>query len=389
MTHRPNFHRHPRLAVAVILAAVLVGPAAVGGRAADVRPENPEARNPLDQPIGLVWSKAPLRESLENLANTQNVAIWLDRRIDPGRRISLVARDEPLADVLSRLAIDQNLGVCRFQSVVYLGPPAPTARLRTLGALRRREAESLPPDAARRLLRAAPLHWENLANPRELLDSLASENRLRIEGLDLVVHDLWPAFDAPPLDLVDRLTLILAPLGLTFQVDRDGDTLRLVPIPEHVALRRTYPAWPRPNQIARQWREIIPESRVVVEGDRIVVEGRLEDHERLADARRPAEAAPAEPKKHAGAKIDQLRIQRVKFADQPLEPIVRRLATQLNLELRFDADALRRSGIDLDRRVTVELENVTVDELFRTVLEPAGLTFRREGSTLEIRAARP
>jgi hypothetical protein len=97
----------------------------------------------------------------------------------------------------------------------------------------------------------------------------------------------------------------------------------------------------------------------------------------------------ARAEKPAKSSIDHVRIERVKFADQPLEPIVRRLATQLGLDLRFDAETLRRSGIDLDRRVSVELKNVTIDDLLRALLEPAGLTFRRDGAVVEIRTAGP
>lgn len=384
-----KLYQHGRFAAVAILGAVLAGGTATKGSASSNRPEERPAIRRLEQPIGLVWSGVPLRDALDRLAASQNVAIWLDRRVDPEQLISLTARDEPLGDVLARLAKEQGLGLCRFSSVIYLGPQASAARLRTLGAVRHEEARKLPSNIRRQFLRKARMRWDDLTTPRELLAELGREGEFRIENLDLVEHDLWPAFELPSLDLVDRLTLILAPFDLTFAFEDRGAAIRLAPIPERVALRRSYSAGPRAAETARQWQSEASQSRVTVERNHVVVEGPLEDHERLAAQRHPTTTAAERPKprKQESSSIDRLRIERVKFADQPLAPIVRQLAAQLKLELRFDPDALRRSGVDVDRRISVELRNVSVDELFRAVLEPAGLKFRRDGSTIEIFAA--
>lgn len=383
-TMKLKLNRHGRFAAVAILGAALVGGTAIKGSANGDRPEERPAIQRLEQPIGLVWSRVPLRGAIDRLAESQNVAIWLDRRVDPEQLISLTARDEPLGDVLARLAKKQGLGLCRFESVIYLGPPASAARLRTLGAVRHEEARKLPSSIRRRFSRKARMGWDDLAMPRELLAELGREGEFRIDDLDRVEHDLWPGFELPRLDLVDRLTLILAPFDLTFMFVDRGAAIRLVPIPERVALRRSYSAGPRAAETARRWQAEVSQSRVTVEGNHVVVEGPLEDHERLAVQRRPTTAERPKPQKQDHSGIDRLRIDRVKFTDQPLAPVVRQLAAQLKLELRFDPDSLRRSGVDVDRRISVELRNVTVDELFRAVLEPAGLTFRRDGSTIEI-----
>jgi len=379
---------------AAVLSAMLAADAADAGRPEPSRPQGRDAGSPLVRPISVIWSGVPLGDALNRLAKTQDVAIWLDRRVDPGRRISLAARDEPLVGVLARLAGSEGLGISQFQSVIYLGPPQAAARLRTLGALRRQDAKKLPSGAARPFLRQQPMQWDDLASPRELLTGLAEDNGLQIRGLECVAHDLWPGRSLPPLTLADRLTLLLAPLDLTFQIEDGGKTVRVLPLPDHVALTRSYSARLRPEdaglpleEIARRWSRIIPERRIRVEGDHIVVEGTVEDHQQLHGYAHHANRRPPPAKKPREGGIDLLRIERVKFVDQPLVPVVRHLAAQLKLDLRLDLDALRRRGIDPNRRISVELEDVTVDELFQAVLQPAGLTFRREGSMIEIRPA--
>ena len=343
----------------------------------------------LNRPVGVVWSDAPIRDALSRLSESQDMTIWLDRRVDPDRRISLVASDEPLKDILSHVAENQGLGICLFQSVVYIGPKRDVARLRTLGCLRRDEARNLPPRAEKRLFSKRSMHWDNLATPRALLTELTEKNHLQIANPERVPHDLWPAMKLPQMPLVDRLTLILASLDLTFQFEDGGNRIQLVPIADKVVLTRRYPAKSRPESVASRWRRLLPEARIHVDGNQIVVEARLEDHERLAKSNDPSRQARDHAKRPKNNGKSQLRIKRVRFKDLPLAAVVRQLAAQLKLQLKFDADALRRSGIDVDRHVSIDLENVTIEKLFRAILDPAGLTFHLDDSTLEIQAKQP
>jgi hypothetical protein len=370
------------LKVAAILAILITG-SATGGDGL----QSHSAEERFDRPVSVLWSETPFRDALDRLAAGQKVAVWLDRRVDPGRPVSLTINNTPVRDVLARAARDQGLGMCFFDSVAYLGPPEVVGRLRTLGQLRRQDVETLPRGVAKRFLRTETTRWDDLSSPRELLAALVQRNGLVIDGLDRVVHDLWPAADLPSLPLVDRLTLILAPLDLTFQLEDRSGRIRLVPVPNRVALTRRYPGGNNAAGLAEKWRRTIPESHIRVEGNQVVVEGRLEDHESLESERRQPRAQISLADRQDGD-LDHLRIKYFVVKDLPLEGALRQLATRLNLELHLDADALRRSGMDVDRRISLTIRDATVDELFRAILQPAGLTFRRDGSTLEVHAAR-
>ena len=71
-------------------------------------------------------------------------------------------------------------------------------------------------------------------------------------------------------------------------------------------------------------------------------------------------------------------------AEKPLGPVLKRLADRLGLELRIDESAIRAAGISMDQRVSVHIENATVDELFHQLLKSTGLTFHRRGRVVEI-----
>lgn len=318
-----------RLALSLLVAAPLLGAAA-----------NPAWRvgtdlsERLGEPVDVNWSGAPLRAALYGLGRSKEVAILLDRRVDPDQRLDVVLHDLSLGAALAQIASRQNAGVSRTGTVVYIGPPASAARLRPLAELRRREALALPRPLRDRLLAERPLGWHDLAEPRQLLAGLASEAGLQPAGLEQLPHDLWAAADLPAMPLVERITLVANQFDLTFVIDQRQRVLRLVPVPAG----------------------LIPDRP-----------------DRALETRRPAPRPADEEKRFT-----------LRQAKGQLSDLLPKLARMLGVELRIDQAALDRAGIVLDQAVTLSVEDATADELFAKLLEPAGCTFRREGHTLVV-----
>ena len=72
------------------------------------------------------------------------------------------------------------------------------------------------------------------------------------------------------------------------------------------------------------------------------------------------------------------------MVEKPLGPVLKQLANRLDFELRIDEQAIAAAGISLDQRVSVHIENATVDELLRQLLKSTRLTFHRRGRIVEI-----
>jgi hypothetical protein len=333
----------------------------------------------LAEPTDVLWAGQTLRAALQNLSRTQQVALMIDRRVDPGRPVNLVVDQLPLGEVFERVAAQHDLGTCMLGPVAYFGPPDVVKRLRTLASLRAEEARKLPAEMARRLFQSKPLSWPDLGEPREVLEQLAGEARLELVGIDKAPHDLWAAAQLPPLSLVDRLTLIAIQFDLTFAVDSQAAQLRLLPVPAEVALVRRYEASDA-EKTAQRYRQLAPQAEVKVSAGAVWVKGRLEDHEKLAA--KPPHPGSRTPQTGAAATRYTLSV-----SEQPLGGVLRQLAAQLKLELKVDEKALERAGIALDQRVSFSVKQATVDELFTAALAPASLTFRREGTTLEVSPA--
>ena len=69
----------------------------------------PRFQQQLQTTVGVSWRRNPMRAALARLAQSQRVAIFLDRRVDPDQPISFSVRDVPLETALEQLA--RQLGI--------------------------------------------------------------------------------------------------------------------------------------------------------------------------------------------------------------------------------------------------------------------------------------
>src|SRR5690242_3065684 len=196
----------------------------------------------LREDAGVTLGDRGLRDALGAIAHAYDVAIFLDRRIDPDQRVDFSASDIPLERLLQQIAAVAHAETAVIGSVVYVGTRESAAQLATIAAMKRQEVSRLPNDAKARLLKTEAWHWEELAQPRDLLRDLAQQGGVRVENADSMPHDLWPAVNLPPLAWVDRLTLLLVGFGLTFELDDRASAVRLVPVQAESVAERRLPA---------------------------------------------------------------------------------------------------------------------------------------------------
>jgi hypothetical protein len=340
----------------------------------------PALQKNLAESVDIFLAENPMRQALESVARNKNVAVLLDRRIDPGRKIEISLRQTPLKETLESIAQKYNLGISMVGPVVYFAPPETARTVRTLVALRREDVRRLAPGTAKKFFEQKSIVWDDLTAPRELVQILGSENGIQIAGQDQIPHDLWAAADLPPLDLIERITLIAGQYDLTFQVSADGKRITLLPVPEHVVLVRTYPAGSQARATAKNYASLAPQARIQIDGDKIIVTGTIEDHERISSPQRSAQRNTA---KSADTDLASKR-HTLTIEEQPIGPLLEQLAPRLNLELKIDKKALEQAGVSLDQRVSFSVKNATLDELLQAALKNTGLKFIRRENIVQI-----
>jgi hypothetical protein len=331
-----------------------------------------EFRRQLESQVGVNWGDNPLRDALGRLSRAQQVAIFLDRRVDPDQRVEFESRDESFEVALTRLCGHLNLGRSIVGSVVYIGPKESADKLATLAALRRKEAAELSPAAKARWLKQDRWGWDELASPNGLLEKLQQSAKFSSEGS--LPHDVWPAGNLPPLPLADRLSLLLAGFGMTFQFEQDGNAVKLVPMPDDVEYEHSYTRTD-PAKLAADLKRQLPEIQIERRGTQVIVRGRFEDHEKIermlhGEKVRTITSVP-------GDKRFTLKV-----ANQPAGAVARTIAKELGKELKYDPEILPK----LKEPVSFSVKEVSVEELLRTTLEPLGLTATVGDQTLDISA---
>lgn len=371
--------------LALWCALLAVAPGGVVGQSPRARPDGRRDVPTTVRAIAVHWDQVPLSEAVARLARALQHPIFVDRRVDPTRRISFSARDELPQDVLNALATELSLGVSQLETVDYLGPPQMARQLRTLAALRRDDVGRFPPGERKVLLERRGRSWPRLAEPRELVIEWLRADGWSVRRAELIPHDLWSAGQLPPMSLTDQLTLLLAGFDLTFVPVAGQQAIEIQPIREPVTLRKNYRVRTSRMPALEVLRQELPDAELQIRGNQMTVEGRLEDHDRLLEllgrrSSRPSRSTPAQST--PAQSIEQRYTLRVD--QQPVGTVLRQLGQQLGWNVDIDQAAIKAAGLSLDQRVSFSVQDATIDGLLDALLKPAGLGYQRDGQELTV-----
>jgi hypothetical protein len=343
----------------------------------------------LDSPVSLRFSGQPLRDSLEHLAEAYRVAIFLDRRIDPGQSVEIQVANVSLQQGLEALAAQQRMGISQVGGVIYFGPAEAARDIATLAALARDEVERVPTARKSILRKTEPLAWKELTTPRELIERTAQAAGLKLVGLDHVPHDLWPHGSWPPMTVTDRLTLLAIGFDLQVRVSKLGDAVALVPRVAPAKIVKSYPAGAQPEEISRRLAEYLPAAEFKVSAGKLFVRAHWEDHLQVQAALKgkPLKRTVVVKEGEDAAESAGIRVYTLSVQNKPLRPVLETLARQMDLTLQMDDLALKNASIDPDRLISFQVKGAQRDALWQAALSPLGLSFKITGDTIAVAPA--
>jgi hypothetical protein len=297
-------------------------------------------RQQLREEVTIAWEERGLRSGLQRLSDVYGIAIFLDRRIDPGFTINAAATQQPLQSFLQQVASEAHAGITAIGPVVYVGPPETTSQLSAVAAARRQEIGKLSNEVKARLLHVASWQWDELTQPRQLLAELAHQANVKIENAAAIPLDLWPAVNLPPLAWCDRLTLLLAGFGLMFEVDQAGATVRLIHAAVHPAAEASSSAAASPPPTNRN----------------------------------------AKPNKNAKESQGNDKLYTLTVENRAAAEVVALIAKNIGKEVQADT-AVREA---LTQKMKFTVKDATLDYLMEMTLKPLGLRYRLTEQALVI-----
>lgn len=330
----------------------------------------------LQEPVDdIQWNDRTLREGLMRLSQTFGVATFVDRRIDPDQPITASAKGQKLEAWLRTVAALAKAEISVVGPVVYFGPPEAARELATLAALRRQDATKLANSVKARVLRSGAWQSPELAQPKELLNEWGRQAGVTFENTEALPLDVWPAISLPPLPWVDRVTLLLAGFGMTLELNEQGTSARLVPVPPAQLLEKRYSPRGGAMELAAQLRKALPEAKIRTEQSQLVVAARQEDHEKIERLLTGQSVATGKVAKTTGEKVYSLKV-----PNQPAGGVVQKIADSIGKQPRFTSAVAEK----LKQPIEFEVKDATLSHLLEKTLRPLGLSYRLSEDVLEI-----
>lgn len=338
----------------------------------------------LDKPLVAVQEQAALREFLRTLSENLKVAILLDRRIDPDQRIDVRIQSPFLDEGLRELARPLDADVVVLADTLFLTTRANARTLRTrLRLAEGRRDEAVGGDFRRKvdLTRRAALAWDDLAQPRELVEAIARGAGLMVQNPDALPYDLWAAGCIAAPNSLEALLLVVSQFALDVEWV-DADQVRLTAAARDPLVHRVHELPQRSiDEAVARIRSRFPDLPLKQSRRGLDVQALVEEHEEIAVLL--GERAPR--RSLAPLSADNLENRRFTLppAQAPFRQFVA-LLRQQGIEVRFDEEELTAAGIDLETRIALELQDATIHQFLRAACAPLGLDYRIDGNRIDL-----
>ena len=355
----------------------------------------------LQQPISVANKFDSLRSVLTSLSTAYNVAILLDRRIDPTATPAINLQNQPFQSALKSIATTIGADAVVIGNSIVIGPLNAVGNLPGLVEQRTREITSNEVGISR-LQRSAltnrrlTLHWNDLDEPRQIVVAAAERFGLEIENPEQIPHDLWPGNTIPEASAAEALSLLLMPFDLTFEWSQNGRTVRLVDAPQVVTTEKLYlPRDPkylairdrrkRAETAATDWQQQIPGLQAEADGQtgRVLVTGTAAVHARLTALLKP-EVDDPEPNPNIGPAIPLKRRRfLLNVENVPAIAIMKKLE-ESGVVFEYDATDMTNAGIDFNQRIAINVTNENANAFLKELFEPLGVAFEYQGVTVTL-----
>ncbi|WP_437187172.1 hypothetical protein SH668x_000557 [Planctomicrobium sp. SH668] len=338
----------------------------------------------INRPLLLSRDFTPLRALLQSISKDRNVAILLDRRIDPQFLISSNIQSEFLDTGLNELLKPVPAEVVTTGDTLFVTTPDNAAEIRTRIALAEQELrknKKIPATRQAELLSRTSLRWNDLDSPREILSGTAARDRVTIENPEAIPHDLVAAGSVTSGSLATRLLILLSQYDLEFEWV-NGEKLRIVPqtLGPRIEQEHAYRG-KKKQEVLDLIQKQIPDAKFSALSDRVKVTTTLDHHDQLAIelGNRPA-------RKVTGSLIDTALSKRqftIKIVNRPFSELIDKLSEQ-GIEFDRHEALTKEANIDLNQAISLELSKASIDDLLTTACEQLGLAYQIDGMHIDL-----
>ena len=326
----------------------------------------------LEQRISLTWHDGTRLDLLRQLSTERQIALWLDRRIDPSIRVDCEIQNVAVLGAAFRAGETTQLGATLIGDGLYVGPGPDAASLPWRLTELKRQIAKLPPPARRAWQTKSVLRIERLARPWDILQTIAKRADATLEGLSAIPHDLYRAVEWPGLTAAEQLAVVLVGFECWPEFSADGRTVHIIPLPAVERFDWSYPT--SDGAAAQAWvAQHLPDAKSTPKSKTIQIAGSPHDHflftQYLYTAALPDAGAAANGQSTVTLQATASR-----------QAILQQISAKLGVELVVEGER----GDWLTERIEIDVQRVSYPELIEQVLAGTPVTFELLARRLRI-----
>jgi len=318
-------------------------------------------------PISVSWQNAELRSHLMQFSRSQQIAIVLDRRVDPNQLVDLKVKNVSLEQFLLRIAQASGTKFCRFGDCYYVGPASNAERLLGINAILtsgRQNKRSL-------LSQTAAMSWPRLTTPQDVLKQLSTANNFEVKGIEEIEHDLMTELNIPAMRLDMRLALLLSQFDCWFKQSKSKRVISITQPPDELKASMRLAGYNADAALLKRLKFAAPSCKITTTKSTINVSGPAAE---LEMARNIA-IESFKPKLRS---MDDKRFQLNITNKRGL--ILKAVAEQLAMEVLVADDCQEI----LEDVILVEVKDATLEMLLTAILANTDCEYSQEGETLRL-----
>lgn len=320
----------------------------------------------------ILWKQQPLGEGLTHISRVYNVSIWLDRRLDSSKEITLNLSKDRIDQLLVDIAQSTNAQFGFIESVAYIGPAAEVPPLQmaywrawySYRKMKNAETKKANENYVERL-DCQPLTWQRFSTPLEILEEIEEKWGITLDAKNLIPHDVWAQGDYPPLTLPGQLSIVLAGFGLTAEPTTSPLRWKIVK-PKQTS--KAILSYPSPDWKASQIEQLLKNHAdfdFKKENDLVLLQAEPGVHYDLMVSR--IWAALPKPKSRFATIRFTFEVNNI-----PAPEVIEGIATQLKLSTSWKID---RQSLK-DKRVSLNINQADLEGLLKQVSQATGTSLQ-------------
>ncbi len=344
----------------------------------------------LSAPMAVQYDRYPLPEALLETLTAADVPIWLDRRVDRSRLVSILQRNDKATrfTCVSDLAKSGGFEAGLIESVIYVGPSDQVSAVQRAAIRLHQQWTGL---AKPNQTAGKTLEWGELTTPEELLVKIEKLWDIDVEAA--LPHDLMRAGKLESTSLATQLTLLMA--GFDLQV-RCESAKRLVtePLEKNANWTATYSKKELVDETPQSLANEYQGAKIESKGGSTRVTGPTDLHLRLlkplttgTEQNRPSKENNSKTNKsgrgHAKSNDPLMRTFTLpKPFTAPLENVLNQLAKNFSIDVQW-ADSIAQ--VKRQKVTTLDVPTPkTLDEVLESISQSSGFNIRRDGKTIRV-----